>query len=118
MIYLRIHLNLDFDLMLDQGPNNVIKDFITRGITTLPLERNLIPSMRAGGGKEMMKDAFTVEKGGYRQHWTEELGLPRSFSFCVWATQWFVELDNGASTNVLDGKESGWHRPSEQELPN
>jgi hypothetical protein len=40
----------------------VIKDFITRGVTTLPLKRNLIPRFTKEEAQETMKDALTVER--------------------------------------------------------
>jgi hypothetical protein len=39
----------------------VIKDFITRGVTTLPLKRNLIPRFTKEA-QETMKDALIVER--------------------------------------------------------
>jgi hypothetical protein len=41
----------------------VIKDFVTKGVTTLPPKRNLIPRFMMGGGaQETMNDALIVEK--------------------------------------------------------
>jgi hypothetical protein len=41
----------------------IIKDFITRGVTTLPLQRNLILRFTEGrGGQETVMDALTVKE--------------------------------------------------------
>jgi hypothetical protein len=39
----------------------VIKEFITQGVTSLPLKRNLVPRFMKGGEdlKKMMNDALT-----------------------------------------------------------
>jgi hypothetical protein len=38
----------------------VIKDSITRGVTALPLKRNLIPRFMKEGAQETMKDPLTA----------------------------------------------------------
>jgi hypothetical protein len=41
----------------------VIRETITRGVTTLPLKRNLVLRfMKGGGAQETMKDALIEEK--------------------------------------------------------
>jgi hypothetical protein len=62
-----------------------IMKFITRGVTVLPLKRNIVPRLTKGGEhKKMMKDALGVEIRGRRNSREEDLhGFPCSFSFCA-----------------------------------
>jgi hypothetical protein len=38
----------------------MIWEFVTRGVTTLPLKRNLVPRFMKEGAHETMKDVLTV----------------------------------------------------------
>jgi hypothetical protein len=40
----------------------LIKDFITRGVTSLPLKRNIISRFMKEGAREMMKDALIEQQ--------------------------------------------------------
>jgi hypothetical protein len=42
----------------------IIKAFITQGVTTSPLKRNLVPRFMKKQAQEMMNDALTAEQEG------------------------------------------------------
>jgi hypothetical protein len=74
----------------------VIGKAITRVLQSSPLERNLVLRFTKGGGPQEIEEGY-IDRGERSEsgqlNIERFLGLPCSFSFCVWMTWHRIVLD-------------------------
>jgi hypothetical protein len=73
-IFTLAYLELDYQWIwfLIKTSMKVISKPVTRGVTALPLKRNIVSGFMKEIAQEMIKEALTVYQEGQRDSWKEE----------------------------------------------